>query len=130
MPLTPPSSPPAPTARELQVLKILWDKGPSTVREVYEEMRHTESVGQATVQTFLRLMTEKGLVSYQPRGRSFVYKPLYTRKRKMAQFLEQVFDGAVDQLLASALSVRRLSGEEIAELEKLLKDARRPKTKA
>lgn len=92
-------------------------------------MRKTESVGQATVQTFLRLMTDKDLVSYQSRGRSFVYTPLYSRKKKLAQFLEQVFDGAVDQLLANALAVRRLSDEEMAELERMIKDARRSKHK-
>ena len=116
---------PSPTDRELQILKILWDRGPSTVREVYEEIRNTESLGQATVQSFLRIMTDKGVGPYKSRGRSFVYTALYTRKRKMAQFLEQVFDGAVDQLLANALSVKKLSSEEITELEHVIKNSRR-----
>jgi BlaI family transcriptional regulator, penicillinase repressor len=116
---------PNPTPRELQVLKILWRRGPSTVREVYEELRRTESLGQATAQTFLRLMSDKGLVSYQCRGRSFVYTARYSRRKKMAHFLDQVFDGAVDQLLASALSVHRLSDDEMADLEKLIREARR-----
>ena len=116
---------PEPTPRELQVLKILWQRGPSTVREVYEELRQTESLGQATVQTFLRLMTDKGLVSYQPRGRSFVYTARYSRRKKLACFLNQVFDGRIDKMLVSALSVQRLSDEEMADLEKLIREARR-----
>lgn len=116
---------PEPTPRELQVLKILWKRGPSTVREVYEDLRITESLGQATVQTFLRLMTDKGLVSFQTRGRSFVYTARYSRRKKLASFLNQVFDGQLDKMLVSALSIQRLSDEEMADLEKLIREARR-----
>ena len=76
---------PSPTERELEILKILWARGPSTVRAVYEEMRLSENLAQTTVQTFLRLMEDKGLVRHEALGRSFVYTPLYTRERTLSR---------------------------------------------
>ena len=76
--------PPAPTERELEILKILWDRGPSSVRDVYDIMNAAEpppGLAQNTVQTFLRMMEDKGLVAHTLEGRSFIYRPLYSRKK-------------------------------------------------
>jgi predicted transcriptional regulator len=118
-----------PTGRELEILKILWRRGTATVREVYEEMRLNENLAQTTVQSFLRLMEEKGLVRHTTQGRSFVYQPLYTRQRSLSRFLNHVFDGAVDQLMVQALKVKKLSDEEMAALEGIIRDARKAKQK-
>jgi BlaI family transcriptional regulator, penicillinase repressor len=119
----------SPTGRELEILKILWRRGTATVREVYEEMRLDENLAQTTVQSFLRLMEEKGLVRHRTQGRSFVYQPLYTRERTLSRFLNHVFDGAVDQLMVNALKVKKLSDEEMAALEGIIRDARKAKQK-
>jgi len=116
-----------PTDREMDILKILWEIGPATVREVYEVMRRNENVAQGTVQTFLRIMHTKGFVTYETRGRSFVYRSIYTRKRSVSAFLSQVFDGAVGQLVAQALSVKQPSEQEIQELETLIHGLRQNK---
>ena len=92
-----------PTERELEILKILWERGEASVRDVYEQMRETAPIVQNTVQAFLRTMEEKGLVRHRVDGRTFVYKPVAPREqttRKLTtQFVEHVFDGAIDQLI-------------------------------
>lgn len=117
-----------PTERELEILKILWDRGESTVREVYEEMRQLAPIVQNTVQAFLRTMEEKGLVRHREAGRSFVYQATRakeeTSKGLMTGLLKRVFDGAVDQLVQSALSLRSPTEEELASMEAMIAKAR------
>ena len=113
-----------PTQRELEILKILWDIGPATVRDVYERMTAHEPLAQNTVQTFLRMMEDKGLVAHRAAGRAFVYRPLYTRQRTVSRFLHTVFDGAVDQLVLHAIADRKLSESECQRLEQLIHKAR------
>lgn len=114
----------APTERELEILKILWDMRRATVRSVYECMRQREDIAQNTVQTFLRMMEEKGLVSHKLQGRAFVYRPLYSRGKVLSRFLSRIFDGAVDQLVLNAVEVAGLSIKEIEDLEMKLRAAR------
>jgi len=115
----------APTERELEVLKILWEMGTASVRQVYEHMRLTEDIAQNTVQTFLRMMEDKGLVEHKTEGRTFIYTPLYTRERTVSRFLTRVFDGAVDELVMNALSAKKPSEKEFEAIEKMLQDARK-----
>src|SRR5687767_6223079 len=101
---------PTPTERELEILKILWDRGEATVRQVYEEMSESTPIVQNTVQAFLRTMEDKGLVRHRLQGRTFIYQPVHrrdeTKRRLVSRVLHRVFDGAVDQLVQSALSLR------------------------
>lgn len=116
-----------PTARELDILRVLWDRGEATVREVYEALREELPIVQNTVQAFLRTMEDKGLVSHRTQGRSFVYRPTQPRERTgrklVSRLMDRVFDGAVDELVASALSVRRPRPEELERLRRLLDEA-------
>ena len=116
---------PSPTPRELEILSILWNKGEATVREVTDVMRAEEDLAQNTVQTFLRMMEEKGLVEHTTRGRAFVYRPLYGRERSLRGFLDRVFGGAADQLVMSLLRAKRLSVRELDAIERLLREAKR-----
>ena len=117
------SQPPEPTERELQILKVLWERGEATVREVHEALRDLPIV-QNTVQAFLRLMEDKGLVAHRTAGRSFVYRALLRRERTskdlLSGLLDGVFDGALDQLVASALALKKPSADELAKLRELL----------
>jgi predicted transcriptional regulator len=110
----------APTERELEILKILWDLGEASVRQVCEVMNQREDLAQNTVQTFLRMMEDKGLVSHTVEGRSFIYRPLYSREKTVSRFVQRVFDGALDQLVMSALSAKKLSKQEIAAIEAVI----------
>ena len=125
------SKPPTPTERELEILKILWEMGEASVRDVYERMRETAPIVQNTVQAFLRTMEEKGLVQHRVDGRTFIYKPAaprdQTTRRMTNQFVQHVFDGAIDQLVESAFEHRTPTEEELARLEALLSKARSAK---
>ena len=115
---------PEPTDRELQILRVLWDREEATVREVYEVLREELPIVQNTVQAFLRIMEHKGLVTHRVQGRSFVYRPLLRRDRTgkdmLTGLLDGVFDGALDQLVASALSIKKPSKRELERLRELL----------
>lgn len=117
-----------PTDRELEILKILWQRGEATVREVYEQMSQQAPIVQNTVQAFLRTMEEKGLVRHRLKGRTFVYRPVLqrepTNRRLVSRLLDRVFDGALDQLVHSALSLRAPTADELARLESILAEAR------
>jgi predicted transcriptional regulator len=113
-----------PTERELEILKVLWDLGEASVRQVYEVMAKSAPIVQNTVQAFLRTMEDKGLVKHRSEGRTFIYKPVYrkdqTEKRLVSGVLDRVFDGALDQLVQSALSLRQPTKEELERLESLI----------
>ena len=117
----------SPSGRELEILKILWELGQGTVREVHRRMCPHNELAFNTVQTMLRVMDEKGLVAHRPRGRTFVYAPRYSRERAASRFLHQVFDGAIDEVVVSMLSATDASPEELRQLEKIISQTRRQK---
>jgi predicted transcriptional regulator len=116
-----------PSGRELEILKVLWDLGSASVRRVRESLCPNEELAFTTIQTFLRLMDDKGLVSHKRHGRQFVYTPLYSRERFMSRFVDQIFDGAMDQVIVSMLSTADASPEELKQLEKIIAQSRRRK---
>jgi BlaI family transcriptional regulator, penicillinase repressor len=116
-----------PSGRELEILKILWEHGPASVREVHEHMCPDGELAYNTVQTLLRIMDEKGLVGHEQRGRTFVYSPRHTRQRETSRLLDKVFDGALDQFVVSLINSKNVSAAELIKLEKIIADARRRK---
>ena len=117
----------SPSGRELEILKILWELGQGTVREVHRRMCPNNELAFNTVQTLLRIMDEKGLVRHELRGRTFVYMPTHTRDRETSRLLDKVFDGALDQFVVSLLKSRPVSTSELKQLERIIADARRRK---
>ena len=116
-----------PTDRELDILKVLWELGSASVRQVRERLCPNDELAFNTVQTLLRIMDDKGLVSHESQGRSFVYTPRYSRERATSRFLQQVFDGAMDQVIVSMLSTTDAGPEELKQLEKIIAQSRRRK---
>ena len=118
---------PTPTGRELEILKVLWEHGPCSVRTVYHELAQAQDKDLAynTVQTLLRLMEEKQLVTHTVQGRTFVYTARYSRDDSAVRFLDRVFDGAADQLVQSLLRSERISPEELERLREMIDRARR-----
>jgi predicted transcriptional regulator len=117
----------SPSGRELEILKTLWDLGPASVREVHERMCPDGYPAFNTVQTLLRIMDEKGLVTHRRRGRTFVYTPRHSRERETSRLLDKMFDGAIDQFVVSLLKSKNLSADELKKLERIISDARRRK---
>jgi len=123
------TSPQKPTAAELQILQVLWERGPSTVREVHEALTEEKSLGYTTVLKLLQIMTAKGLVQRDEQQRAHVYKaqqPAEKTKRQLAaDVLQRVFDGSARELMLHALAARRSTRKEIEELRHLLDEHER-----
>lgn len=125
------TDPPRPTDAELAILQVLWQRGPSTVREVHTELTH--GVGYTTVLKLLQIMSEKGLVSRDESDRAHVYSAreaaAHTQRRLVGDLLERAFAGATARLVVQALSAKPTSREELDEIRRFLdriEDAERP----
>jgi len=117
-----------PTDRELEALKVLWQQGEATVREIYQQINEGGTLAYTTVLSLLQVMEQKGLVGHRQRGKAYTYFAKAERDRTFqvlaGGFLDKVFDGAVDEYLVHALQSRRVSGEELGRLEKMIGQAR------
>ena len=115
---------PRPTDAELAILRVLWRRGPSTVRQVHEELNLISPAGYTTALKMLQIMTEKGLVSRDESERSHVYEAALpeeeTQKQLVSDLLERAFGGSARQLVLHALSVKRTSRRELAQIRELL----------
>lgn len=115
-----------PTPREQEILKLLWHLGPSSVRDVHRALQaHEPDLAYNTVQTLLRIMEGRHLVSHEEQGRAFIYTARFTRDETAGRFLDRVFDGAASQLVHSLLAGERISAEEMDRIQALLARARR-----
>ena len=114
---------PRPTDAELEVLKVLWERGPSTVRQVHETLSQEKSVAHNTVLTFLQIMTEKGLVVRDTSVRPQIYQATLPEKRTQRELLDDLldraFDGSVQKLVAAMIG-QKVPEEEIAAIRRLL----------
>src|SRR5438309_11637596 len=108
-----------PSDRELDVLKVLWELGSGSVRDVHNRLAPDLGLAFNTVQTVLRNMEEKGLVGHRAEGRTFVYFPRHTREQVTSRFLTKVFGGALDQFVLSMLRSADAGPDELRDLEKL-----------
>ena len=115
---------PKPTDAELEILQVLWRRGPSTVRQVFEELGQVRLVGYTTVLKLLQIMTEKGLVTREYVERAHVYQARaseeYAQRRMVKDLLDRVFDGSAQKLVLHALTAKKASPEELAQLRRLL----------
>src|SRR6195256_3444257 len=113
-----------PTASELEILRVLWARGPSTVREVYEAIREHKSLGYTTVLKLLQIMTAKGSVRRNESQRAHVYQACQpateTKRQLVSDVLQRVFEGSASELMIHALEGRRTSKKELEELRRLL----------
>ncbi len=120
---------PRPTDAELSILRVLWSDGPSTVRHVADVLNARRPTLYTTVLKLLQIMTEKGLVHREQRGRLHVYAAAATAQRTQRQLLrdllDRAFGGSASQLVMQALATTRASAAEIRQVERLL--ARRKK---
>jgi predicted transcriptional regulator len=118
------NEPPRPTGAELAILRVLWQKGPSTVREVCNELNQEKPTGYTTVLKFLQIMTEKGLVVRDQSERTHVYKPKLseqkTQRHLTKDLVERAFGGSAVELVAQALLSKKSSPNELAQLRKLI----------
>ena len=124
-----PDEPPKPTDAELDILAVLWSRGPSTVRAVHEVIAARKPAQYTTVLKQLQIMTEKGLVRRDEKQRSHIYTAArpseWTQRQLAGDLLNRAFGGSAKGLLLGALAARKASKEELAELQRLLDDYRK-----
>jgi predicted transcriptional regulator len=116
-----------PTDSELEILTVLWSRGASTVREVYEILRKRRKTAEySTTLKFMQIMAQKGLLKRDDTDRAHVYEPVHSREWMQQQLagdlLQRGFDWSMKDLMIGALSARKASKEELAELRKLIDD--------
>jgi BlaI family transcriptional regulator, penicillinase repressor len=117
---------PKPTDAELSILRVLWRRGPSTVRQVFEELTPAQSVGYTTVLKLMQIMVEKGLLQRDDTERSHVFEATLaeeeTQRQLVGHLLERAFAGSAHKLVLQALSAKKATRAELAEIRKLLKE--------
>jgi predicted transcriptional regulator len=117
-------APQKPTATELEILRVLWARGPSTVRDVLDCLSQKRGTGYTGVLKLLQIMTSKGIVRRDESQRAHVYEaglPAEQTKRQLAgDVLQRVFEGSASQLMMHVLAGRRTSREEIEELHRII----------
>lgn len=115
---------PRPTDAELAILNVLWERGPSTVRDVHEALATRQATGYTTVLKLMQIMTEKGLVVRDESQRAHVYEAKHSEQRTQRQLLtdlaNRAFRGSPARLVMQALSGRRASAEELNAIRDLL----------
>lgn len=120
---------PRPTDAELEILKVLWRRGPSTVREVFKDHSRSQDFGYTTVLKMMQIMAEKGLVVRDVRERAHVYEARLqeeqTQRQLVGDLLRRAFDGSATQLVMQALSSEKASAEELSEIRKMLDELER-----
>jgi predicted transcriptional regulator len=116
--------PPRPTEAELEILTVLWSRGPSTVRDVHDSIIQRKPAQYSTVLKFMQIMAEKGLVRRNEKQRAHIYEAAqpreWTQQRLAGDLLQRAFGGSARNLLMGALSARKASKQELAELRELL----------
>ena len=115
---------PRPTDGELEILRVLWQRGASTVRDVFDALSKSKPIGYTTVLKLMQIMAEKGLVRRDEEERAHVYKaraPQQQTQRQMVRdLLHRAFDDSASQLVMQALASKKASPEELAQIRQLL----------
>jgi predicted transcriptional regulator len=118
------SRPPKPTDAELSILRVLWERGPSTVREIWEQLNPDQGRGYTTVLKTMQIMFDKGLLARDESARSHVYRAArsqeQTQREVIGHLLERVFSGSAPKLVMQALAAKKATRAELAEIRKLL----------
>ena len=124
----PRSTAPRPTDAELAILRILWDRGPSTVRQVHEILGLERQAAYTTALKLLQIMTEKGLVERDERDRTHTYRARLseetTQRQLVRDLVDRAFGGSSMKLVMQALATRRASADELRDIRKAIDGAR------
>ena len=119
---------PRPTDAELAILRILWDRGPSTVRQVHEILGLERQAAYTTALKLLQIMTEKGLVERDESDRTHIYRPRLseetTQRQLVRDLVDRAFGGSSSKLVMQELATKRASAEELRDIRKAIDGAR------
>ncbi len=115
------------TPQELEIMKVVWQKGEATVRDVYEVLRERRKVAYTTVMTMMKVLEGKGHLKRREEDRAYVYRPTRPEsavvRSMVREFVDRLFDGAAQPLLVHLVKDRRLSRKEVEELARQIEEA-------
>ena len=115
---------PGPTDSELAILRVLWERGPSTVRQVHEAMAGTRDTGYTTTLKLMQIMFEKGLVKRDDSMKTHIYQPAVskekTQKHLLGKMIDNLFGGSPTELVIQALGNHKASTDELEAIQKLI----------
>jgi len=118
---------PALTPLELEIMNVLWETGPANVQAVQSRLEGRE-LAYTTVQTMLNILHRKGKVKRQLHDRAYLYRPILSRQKAVAQavgdMLDRFFGGSADSLVLNLVEARRLTPEKLAQIQKLVERAK------
>ncbi len=116
------------TESELRLMNVLWDRGPSTVKDVLDALPAEPPLAYTTLLTTLRILEEKGYLDHEKDGRAFLYKPRVPREQARQSALRHVlsrfFENSAEQLVSNLLKSEKLSSAEMKRLRKLVEEAK------
>ena len=118
---------PQPTDVELQILRVLWERGPSTVRQVHDALSAARETGYSTTLKMMQVMKQKRLVARDDSVRPQIYRAAHSRQQTQLRILDDLvqkaFGGSAKRLVMSMVSANRVSPDELAEIERLVAEA-------
>ncbi len=118
--------PPRPTDSELEILRVLWNRGPSTVRDVFDDLNQSKPTGYTTVLKLMQIMAEKKLVRRDERQRAHVYEARLpqeqTQNQLVGDLLNRAFGGSASRLVMRALSSTKTSAQDLVEIRRMIDD--------
>ena len=121
-------TPPRPTEAELEILRVLWERGPSTVRQVHEAIAAARETGYTTTLKLMQIMADKGLVTRDESSRTHIYAPRAsqesTQRQLVTDLVTRAFGGSAAELVLRALSSHTTSDDELTEIRKIIDEER------
>lgn len=119
---------PHPTDVELQILDVLWQRGPSTVRQIFNALKEQRGTGYSTTLKMVQVMTEKGLLYRDDSVRPQVYRPVHSQEQTQLQLVDRLiqrgFGGSAMSMVLRAASAKRISPEELAQIKRMIDKAK------
>jgi predicted transcriptional regulator len=114
------------TSQELEIMKIVWVSGASTVRDVYETLLERRKIAYTTVMTMMNILEQKGYLKKAQKDRAYVYQATRAQKQvirgMVREFVDRVFNGSAEPLLMHLVEDRRVSGQDLEEISRMLRE--------
>ena len=117
-----------PTEGELEILQVLWEHGPSTVRQIFDTLKDQRGTGYSTTLKMVQVMTEKGLVCREEAGRPQVYRPAQSQEQTQLELVDRLiqrgFGGSAVSMVLRAASAKRISSKDLAQIKRMIDKAK------
>lgn len=112
--------------QEFQIMKVVWDRGRVTVRDVYEALRQRRQVAYTTVMTMMKILETKGYLKKRRQDRAFLYRPAHTKNQviggMLREFIDRVFNGSAEPLLVHLVKTRHIGEKDLQKMARMIEE--------